>query len=135
MGIRMVFWKNTIQMLKNRPLLGYGTGAFKTGYQQQVANQSGVEATVTADPHNQFMKIVGEHGILGLAIFIGFLISAYQQRASRPYQLLGLGVLSAWIATSMANSHFSTFAEGSFIYIWLGAMLAKENSRPGNNPK
>lgn len=131
MGIRVVFWKNTLEMLESRPLLGYGTGAFKTAYERQVANKSGITAMVTADPHNQFMKIVGENGILGLAIFLGFLISAYKQRVSQPYRLLGLGVMSAWIVTSMANSHFSTFAEGNFVYIWLGAMLAREISVQG----
>lgn len=130
MGIRVVFWKNTLRMLESHPLLGYGTGAFKAAYEKQIAGQSGVAATVTADPHNQFMKIVGENGILGLVVFLGFLVAAYRQRVSQPYRLLGLGVLSAWIVTSMANSHFSTFAEGNFIYLWLGVMLAKEFSGP-----
>jgi hypothetical protein len=29
-----------------------------------------------------------------------------------------------WCATSLANSHFSTFVEGRLLFFWLGAMLA-----------
>jgi O-antigen ligase len=79
----------------------------------------------THDPHNQFLKIAAEHGLLGLAVFLALLAAAFRQRgAPPPYRLLGLGVLAAWCATSLFNSHFSTFAEGRFIWLWLGACLA-----------
>lgn len=126
MGIRMVFWENTIKMLQARPWLGYGTGGFRAGYQTYVENQTGFVAIKTSDPHNQFMKIAGEHGALGLGVFLGLLWACFRQRSPMPYRLLGLGVLSAWIMTSMVNSHFSTFAEGTFVYLWLGAMLSQE---------
>ena len=32
--------------------------------------------------------------------------------------------LIGWCATSLANSHFSTFVEGRLLFFWLGAMLA-----------
>lgn len=129
MGIRVIFWKNTITLIAKRPIFGYGTGAFYTAYKDHVASLSGLNALVTGDPHNQFMKIAGEHGLAGLAVFLAFLISALRQRPSMPYRLLGLGVLAAWCTTSLANSHFSTFNEGVFIYVWLGAMLAEERER------
>jgi hypothetical protein len=45
------------------------------------------------------------------------------------YFHLGIGVLLAWCATSLFSSHFSTFTEGRFIYIWLGIMLASESNK------
>ena len=126
MGVRMFFWKNTLEMIRERPVFGYGTGAFEDAYRHQVVNRSGVAATVTSDPHNQFLKIAAENGLTGLAVFIVFLLSALYQRPSNPYRVLGLGVLAAWCATSLFNSHFSTFSEGLFFYLWVGAMLAGE---------
>jgi hypothetical protein len=35
-----------------------------------------------------------------------------------------VAVLAGWCATSLANSHFSTFVEGRMLFFWLGAMLA-----------
>lgn len=127
MGVRMFFWKNTLEMIWERPVFGYGTGAFEDAYRYKVANRSGVAATVTSDPHNQFLKIAAENGLTGLAIFIVFLLSSLYQRPSNTYRVLGLGVLTAWCATSLFNSHFSTFSEGLFFYLWVGAMLAGES--------
>jgi O-antigen ligase len=124
MGIRMIFWKNTIEMISDQPLLGYGTGAFGTAYDRKVAGSAGVAATPAGDPHNQYMKIMAENGIFALLAFLGFLVAAARQRCAAPWRMLGLCVLASWCATSFFNSHFSTFNEGNFIYAWLGIMLA-----------
>lgn len=124
MGIRMVFWKNTIEMIREQPLLGYGTGAFGTAYDRKVVGRTGVAATPAGDPHNQYMKITAENGVVALVVFLGFLVAAARQRCAAPWRLLGLCVLASWCATSLFNSHFSTFNEGNFIYAWLGIMLA-----------
>ncbi len=132
MGIRVIFWKNTIALIKERPLIGYGTGAFGTAYGQLVKDRPGLAGLTAGDPHDQYMKIMAEHGLIGLVAFAAMLVAAFLQRPSYPYRLLGLGVLAAWCATSLANSHFSTFTEGTFIYLWLGVMLAAEELPPAS---
>jgi O-antigen ligase len=124
MGIRMVFWKNTLEMIREQPLLGYGTGAFGTAYDRKIEDRTGVAATPAGDPHNQYMKITAENGLVALLVFLGFLVAAARQRCAAPYRMIGLCVLASWCATSLFNSHFSTFNEGNFIYAWLGIMLA-----------
>jgi O-antigen ligase len=126
MGIRVIFWKNALQLISERPLTGYGTGAFGLAYGRLVENRPGLAGTPAGDPHNQYMKIAVEHGLSGLLVFLALLAASLRQAAPPPWRLLGLGVLAAWSATSMANSHFSTFTEGTFIYLWLGVMLAQE---------
>lgn len=128
MGIRVIFWKNTIELIEKRPLFGYGTGAFETAYAKMVKGRPGLVGMPAGDPHDQYMKIAAEHGFAGLAVFIAMLLTALYQRPAAPYRLLGLGVLAAWCASSLANSHFSTFNEGTFIYLWLGVMLAEERT-------
>jgi O-antigen ligase len=125
MGVRVHYWKNTLEMIQERPLLGVGTNGFEPAYRQHVAGRPGWAGSVIHDPHNQFMKIAAEQGLIGLAIFLAFLAATvFMQRPDSVYRLLGLGVLFAWCTTSLANSHFSTFSEGSFIFLWLGAMLS-----------
>ena len=75
------------------------------------------------------MKILAELGSIGFLIFIAFLASTLLQKVKPFYFHLGLGVLIAWCATSLFSSHFSTFTEGRFIYIWLGIMLASESNK------
>jgi O-antigen ligase len=122
-GIRIIFLKNTLKIIEKHPLFGVGTGGFRVAYEQQVADVKGWQATSTTDPHNQFLKIFAEEGIVGLAIFLAFIASAFWQPVAEPFRILGLGVLCGWCATSLFNSHFSTFSEGRFIFVWCGIML------------
>lgn len=131
MGIRMHFWRNAVSLIEQRPFIGWGTGSYGPVYEREVAGREGIAGVVTNDPHNQFLKIAAEHGLLGLGVFLGFLLMALRQRPRAEFRMLGLGVLGAWCATSLANSHFSTFVEGSFLYLWLGVMLANESAPSG----
>jgi O-antigen ligase len=130
MGIRVVFWRNTLPLLREHPVLGWGTGSFETAYRTRLQGVTGVAATVTRDPHNQYLSILTEHGLVGFTVFLAFIGSAFWQRPSAAFAVLGLGALAAWSATSMANSHFATFAEGVLLYTWMGALLAREREPP-----
>jgi O-antigen ligase len=129
MGMRMVLWKHTIELIQDRPLLGFGTGGFEEAYSQKIKDNPDWEKNIMHDPHNQFLKIWVEMGMLGLIVFLGMLASSLFQKSSKMYFHLGIGVLLAWCATSLFSSHFSTFTEGRFIYIWLGIMLASESNQ------
>jgi O-antigen ligase len=129
MGMRMVLWKRTIELIRDRPLLGFGTGGFEEAYSQKIKDNPDWEKNIMHDPHNQFLKIWVEMGMFGLIIFLSMLASSLFQKSSKMYLHLGIGVLLAWCATSLFSSHFSTFTEGRFIYIWLGIMLASESNK------
>jgi O-antigen ligase len=129
MGMRMVLWKHTIELIQDRPLLGFGTGGFEEAYSQKIKDNPEWEKHLMHDPHNQFLKIWVEMGMFGLMVFLGILASSLFQKSSKMYFHLGIGVLLAWCATSLFSSHFSTFTEGRFIYIWLGIMLASESNK------
>ena len=126
MGIRAIFWTNTFHILEKmeKPLLGYGTSGFKIPYAEQVKGQTGWQATVTNDPHNQYLKILIEHGVVGLVVFLLFIGSFFRQRVPPPYYYLGIGILWAWSATSLFSGHFSTFFEGRIFFLWSGVMLS-----------
>ena len=129
MGMRMVLWKHTIELIQDRPLLGFGTGGFEEAYSQKIKDNPDWEKNIMHDPHNQFLKIWVEMGMFGLIVFLSMLTSSLFQKSSKMYFHLGIGVLLAWCATSLFSSHFSTFTEGRFIYIWLGIMLASESNK------
>lgn len=129
MGQRVKLWGNTIEMIKEKPLLGVGLGGFTKAYSERMKNAPEWQKVTLHDPHNQFLKIVAELGLIGFIFFLYMLASAALQRpSSQVFKILGLGVLFAWCGTSMFSSHFSTFTEGRFIFIWLGVMLASSAS-------
>ena len=122
-GQRVIFWKNTIEMIPKYFLLGAGTGAFKAAYTEQVADKTGLVAAITQDPHNQYLKILIEQGILGLVLFLFMIVrTLVGTNPENENYLLGSAVIFIWILTSCFNAHFSTFMEGTFIWGWMGLM-------------
>jgi O-antigen ligase len=132
-GVRVVYFKNTLELVKDRPLLGYGTGSFAKEYRGRFSSpELGWRGSVTSDPHNQYLFILVENGLLGLIAFSALLIAGFQAaRGPGPYRGLMLGMLLAWCASSLFNSHFRTFPEGHLIWLFFGAMLAAHRVTPG----
>ncbi len=132
MGIRMVLWNNTLDLIRARPFFGYGTGSFQKAYQSKIEKEPTWKHDITHDPHNQFLKITTEQGLVGLVVFLGMILSAFWQRPSFTYYSLGIGILLVWCGNSLFSSHFSTFSEGRFLFLWCGAMLANKHIQTTN---
>lgn len=125
-GFRRHTYENAIALIRERPLLGYGTGSFAKVYSDYVgsrfADWRGAPAT---DPHSQYLYIGFENGIVGLLAFFGIVAAAFVSAARCPtFGAIGAGALMVWLATSLFNSHFTTFGEGHLIALFLGVMLA-----------
>jgi O-antigen ligase len=126
MGERVVYQRNALVLIAERPLTGHGTGSFETAYARLVAGRPGREGLKVHDPHNQYLNIAAQHGLPALALFVALLVAAFRRPCAPPWRVLGLGVLAAWCFTSLFSSHFSTFGEGRFIWLWLGICLARD---------
>src|SRR5262249_50775023 len=123
LGQRVVMWRNALRMIEEHPILGVGTGSFHAGYHPIVRDVAGWRGNETDDPHNQYLKIWGEQGLFGISTFLFLIVAGLTTPAPAPYRQLAVAALLAWCTSSLANSHFSTFAEGRLIFFWLGAML------------
>ncbi len=131
-GLRLTFWRNTIEMASNTPtIFGVGTGGFAMAYQGHILknyDNSTETKILTTDPHNQYLKIIIEQGILGLLIFGVLQISLFIQGLKLSNgKLIGIPILLSIIITSFFNSHFSTFNEGMLVYLFCGALLTSQN--------
>lgn len=127
-GIRVVFAQNTLELIQQKPLLGYGTSAFTSVYSAYVAAKyhdwRGNPAT---DPHNQYLFVWLENGLIGLLLFLTYIYTAIKQGASQqPYGAIGASVLVAIAAASLFNSNFKTFPEGHLLAFFVGCLLAQQ---------
>ena len=67
-GHRIIFTKNTLEIIKKSPLIGVGTGDFPTEYGKvNLVNSPAVKSTV--QPHNMYLYIQAQLGLLGLFSF------------------------------------------------------------------
>ena len=128
MGIRWVFWENTLQMISSKPLLGSGSGAFSQDYARFVMDVEGWRSIVTDDPHQQYLLIAGEQGLVGLGIFIAILFAFLISQGNDRYRLGAIGILLMTALNGMFNGHFGSFVEGRLFWIISGVLLC--STRP-----
>ena len=69
-GQRLEFYRNTLEIVKSAPLLGVGTGGFFKAYEDQV---QGTGLQPTRNPHNMYLLVFVQFGVLGLAL-LGILL-------------------------------------------------------------
>lgn len=133
MGLRVILWKNTITLLKRfeRPFFGYGTAGFEAAYtslmnEKKIVGERRWQDRPVHDPHNQYLSILVEYGLVGFVLFLLFIGSFFRQSVANPYYILGVGTLLAWCATSFFSAHFTTSMEGRFLLVWCAAMLSAD---------
>jgi len=127
-GSRIVIWKTTRDLIARRPLLGYGMGGFASAYSQRIQEDHDFAwHAEVKDPQNEYLRIVVEAGIPGALAFALFVAGVLRQEAPMPYRGAALALLAAWLATSVFNSHFQTFAEAHLLAFVLGVLLATED--------
>ncbi|WP_411728074.1 O-antigen ligase family protein [Methyloglobulus sp.] len=117
MGIRYKFWENSWKILAAKPWLGYGTGSFSQEYGRVSGEKSSVK-----NPHNEFLLIAVQFGLLGTFTYCGFLLSQYwcSRKLVEQEKWLAQGLLLTLIITSLFNSPFLDHTEGH----WFAVMIA-----------
>jgi O-antigen ligase len=127
MGIRAVIYENTLEIVRERPWFGTGTGGFGAAYAAEVKDKySDWRVLPTVDPHSQYLFFLAEQGVVGLLAFLVFIGLALADRGDGTRtRVVAIGLLLGWCATSLVSSHFKTFAEGHLLTFFLGAMLAR----------
>jgi O-antigen ligase len=127
-GIRVVFAQNTWELIKQKPLLGYGTSSFKSVYSAHVAAKyQDWRGEPASDPHNQYVFVWLENGLVGLLLFLAYIYTAIRQGAAQqPYGAIAASVLVAIAAASLFNSNFKTFPEGHLLAFFVGCLLAQQ---------
>lgn len=126
LAIRVVMWNNTMDMIAKRPLLGTGSGSFKYGYQEQVKNFEGWRGKLSDNPHQQYLHIAAEQGLVGLMLFFGALLAwlvPLQWNSMSNFQYCALAIFLGCFLNSFFNGHFSSFVEGRLLWVSLASFF------------
>jgi len=71
LGLRLDWYQNSIELIKKKPVFGYGTGAFGIVHKSFVEGTSTEHAT---DPHNEFFLTTVQIGFVGLFVLLALFI-------------------------------------------------------------
>jgi len=123
-GHRLYNYKTTPQLIAERPWFGHGTGAYHTEICRHVAAPTPCE-NMAWHPHNQFLFLGADHGLLGMGLYAALIIGLYltARRSSHPVARPMLAVLAALLLTdSLINSPLWSSRESQF-FIYLAGLL------------
>ncbi len=132
-GLRLEFWRKSLQFFAEAPLIGHGTGSTR-GLFEQVAKGNIDTATgqVIGNPHNQTLSVAVQWGIIGVTVLYAmWLLHLLLFRGDGLVNWIGLLVVVQNIFTSLFNSHIFDFHEG-WMYVFgvgvAGGMALKAKS-------
>lgn len=134
---RVIFLKDGLKMIKDRPILGAGGGAWENiyfGYQ--------TFAYPSTQPHNYFIQIAvecGAFGILALLFLILSVISMFMTEyrfkiAGNPKERALQGAIFAGIIGLLIHSLFDFDFSLSAVFLVFWQLMGIFNSRYRNNP-
>ncbi|MGY3589734.1 O-antigen ligase [Bradyrhizobium sp. USDA 4341] len=134
---RLTYWRKSVKFITEAPLIGHGTGAIKHMFTLDATGQTGLDAEVINNPHNQTFSVAIQWGLIGTLLLYAMWISHVRLFAGRDLVTwTGLAVVVQNITSSLLNSHLSDFHEGWLYVIGVGVAggMALRARRPGEAP-
>lgn len=83
-NIRLKYWDNALQIAKENPVFGIGLGNWKIEsqpYEKEISNN----LTLSDHPHNDFLEIAAETGLLNLIVYLLLFIFALVANIKKIY--------------------------------------------------
>lgn len=124
-NIRYYIWKGTWRMILKRPIFGYGFGNFIFFYPYFRVREYFLQpesTPVTNHAHNEYLEKMAEIGILGLLIYIAFILTFIIfaiKNKERKSKIFLPGILSGIISVSSDNIFSTNLTNPSTsMYFW-----------------
>ncbi|MGV7215803.1 O-antigen ligase family protein [Bradyrhizobium sp. UFLA05-112] len=130
---RLTYWRKAIAAFAEAPLLGHGTGSIKRQFERAAVGQTGLEAEVVNNPHNQILNVAMQWGLLGVVLLYAmWLVHLSLFTGSGLAAWIGLVVVVQNMTSSFLNSHLFDFHAG-WIYVlgvgMTGGMTLRDERR------
>lgn len=126
-GLRLLYWKNSWEIIRHSPWFGVGTGDFNSAY-SRINGQTSPHIPSTDNPHNQYIFIAVQLGLFGLLSLLGlFGVQFYQAWQMRDgWQRIRLAFPLFFLVIMMTDSYLNTYSSG-FLFSLFSAVLSKKS--------
>lgn len=121
-GWRLEYFYHTAEIIQDHPLLGVGTGGFVQAYRARV-EEAGLD--VPPHPHNQYLFIMVQVGIVGLCLLLWLFAQQWRSSTrieSASHKLLAKGVVVTIAIGCLFNPFLVDHTEKLF-YCWCSGLL------------
>ncbi|NBY06129.1 MAG: O-antigen ligase domain-containing protein [Betaproteobacteria bacterium] len=126
-GFRIDAWQKSVHAFAEKPLLGHGVGAWPKAY----VDQGGTIAKAN-DPHQQFLLWAVESGLVGLVLFMGFLVGLWRNAQNLPWHARWClrSAVAIEVLTGLVNSTLLGVSIGEFFLLLWAGLLACHKQFP-----
>jgi len=121
-GLRLEWYKNGLEIVRDHPLFGVGTGGFPKAYAEKTKGSGRLETT---NPHNQYLLTAIQIGLPGLALLLYLFYCQFRLARALPSVLernLALGLMLTISIGCLFNSLLVDHTE-RVLYAWMSALL------------
>lgn len=127
-GLRIGFWRGSIEIFKQHPILGTGIGTWADGYRKYIDRTPGTPsiAVTGGNPHQEYLLMASQLGVVGLGLFLAWLARCIHatRRLGRSERIAAQSLLVAFIVGCWFNSFLFDSATGHFFCLGLGILFA-----------
>ena len=136
LGIRMLMWRATANVIEARPLTGVGAGAWES--EVPLYQEEGAQLETDYYVHNEFLQLGAEYGVVGwiflLLLVACLLLAAWRSwgaagaeaDAERPWRAVLLCSLLALMVVSSIGFPWRLASTGALFALCLGALAASD---------
>ena len=125
-GVRMSFFMDSLQMVRKRPVTGYGIGSTHTYFEEHFQQKY---EWIPSNPHGEYVLQASQGGILALLLFVTLLILHFFTKSipnrEREYHQ---GAILAIAVGCLANSLFLDHSESHFYVLMVSTGIAASMS-------
>jgi len=127
---RLLIWRCSWEMIKNKPFIGHGTGGFKANYMNFQAlyfkehpnSKQAMLADNISRPFNEYIGLFVNYGLVGLLLLVGFLFylaRAFKQNANKTL----FTFIAYWCLTTIGV--FALFSYPlRYPFVWVTGLLS-----------
>ena len=130
--LRLEFIRGSLKIIRKNPWLGHGVGSFSTEYKK--INGTLIPGTTElTEPHDTFLMILVQIGIVGFLLFLFFLISLFYDIRCLPfyYKCLGLALGLLFIFNSSVNA--TLLDSSGYVYVLIVSILLSSRLKKNIN--
>jgi len=132
-GFRLSFYRNSLAIMAEHPLLGVGTGGFPKAYVDQTR---GTGLAPSRNPHNEYLLIAVQTGLIGLALLLHLFWQHWRlapRLATRFETHLSRGLLLTIAVGCLFNALLLDHTEG-LLFAWMTGLLCGEIRSRADQP-
>ena len=125
-GLRLLYWRNSYEIMKAYPLLGVGTGDFDAEY-SKINQQRSPDISPTDNPHNQYFLVGTRFGGIGLVVMLSLFFLQFRQGRMQKdgLQRLRYAFPVFFLVIMLTESYLVVYQTGFFFSLFSAVLFKK----------